>query len=297
MEKGQGKPVPAPRISREEEIFKALQLGLADYCRKSGFSSAVIGLSGGIDSALVAAIAKEALGPENVYGISMPSQYSSDHSKSDAQQLAENLGIHFSTIPIKSTYSAYLDMLEKPLADTQKDTTEENIQARIRGNILMAYSNKFGHIVLSTGNKTELALGYCTLYGDMAGGLAVISDVNKMDVYGLSEWYNFSRGEDIIPSNILTKQPSAELKEGQVDPFDYNVVSPLVDEVVEKHRSVQSLVDMGYERELAKDVIRKIRIAEYKRRQAAPGLKVTRKSFGSGRRMPIVNHFREEEHS
>ena len=292
---GQGKPVPTPRVSREEEIFSALKLGLADYCRKSGFESAVIGLSGGIDSALVAAIAKEALGPNNVYGISMPSQFSSDHSKNDARQLAENLGIHYTTIPIKETYSAYLDMLESPFSGTEKDTTEENIQARIRGNILMAYSNKFGHIVLSTGNKTELALGYCTLYGDMAGGLAVISDVNKMDVYGLSEWYNFSRGEDIIPSNVLTKQPSAELKKDQVDPFDYNVVSPLVDEVVEKHRSVQSLVDMGYERELAKDVIRKIRIAEYKRRQAAPGLKVTRKSFGSGRRMPIVNHFREEE--
>lgn len=294
---GGGSKVDVPRLSREEEMFRALELGLYDYFRKSGFKSAVIGLSGGIDSSLVAAIAKEALGPENVYGISMPSKYSSGHSKSDAQQLAENLGIHFTTIPIRETHEAYLDMLSEPLKGTKPDTTEENIQARIRGNILMAYSNKFGHLVLSTGNKTELALGYCTLYGDMAGGLAVISDVNKMDVYGLSEWYNFSHGEDIIPENILTKQPSAELKEGQVDPFDYNVVSPLVDEVVEKHRSVQSLVDMGYDRELAKEVIRKIRLAEYKRRQAAPGLKVTRKSFGSGRRIPIINHYREEERS
>ncbi|MCF7805614.1 MAG: NAD+ synthase [Candidatus Marinimicrobia bacterium] len=288
-------PVDVPRISREEEMFRALQLGLRDYFRKSGFDSAVIGLSGGIDSSLVAVIAKEALGSDNVYGISMPSHVSSDHSKSDARQLAQNLGINFTSIPIADTYNAYLEMLKEPLAGTEPDTTEENIQARIRGNILMAYSNKFGHLVLSTGNKTELALGYCTLYGDMAGGLAVISDVNKMDVYSLCEWYNFSNDAEIIPENILTKPPSAELKEGQVDPFDYNVVSPLVDEVVENHRSVQSLVDMGYDRELAKDVIKKIRIAEYKRRQAAPGLKVTRKSFGSGRRMPIVNHYREEE--
>jgi len=297
LDDGAGEQVEVSRLSREEEMFRALEFGLEDYCRKSGFSTAVIGLSGGIDSSLVAAIAREALGPENVYGISMPSKYSSGHSRNDARQLADNLGIHFTSIPIEETHETYLDMLAEPLQGTEPDTTEENIQARIRGNILMAYSNKFGHLVLSTGNKTELALGYCTLYGDMVGGLAVISDVNKMDVYGLSEWYNFTRGEDVIPENILTKQPSAELKDDQVDPFDYNIVSPLVDEVVENHRSVQSLEDMGYDRKLAKDVIRRIRLAEYKRRQAAPGLKVTRKSFGSGRRIPIVNHYREEERS
>lgn len=295
IENGTGTQADIPQYSREEEIFRALKLGLHDYCRKAGFESAVMGLSGGIDSSLTAVIAKEALGAENVYGISMPSQFSSDHSKSDAQLLAENLGIHYDEIAIHDTYQSYLNLLKSPLDGTEPDETEENIQARIRGNILMAYSNKFGHIVLSTGNKTELALGYCTLYGDMTGGLAVISDVSKMDVYGLCQWYNHTQNAEIVPENVLTKPPSAELKEDQEDPFDYNVVSPLVDEIIERHRSMDELIAMGFDRELVRDIKQMIKRAEYKRRQAAPGLKVTRKSFGSGRRVPIINHYREEE--
>ncbi len=292
---GNAPAIAVPDISREEEMFRALVLGVRDYCRKSGFESVVLGLSGGIDSSTVAFIAANALRPENVYGISMPSRYSSHHSKSDAARLAENLGIHYHSIPIQDTYQAYLEMLREPFAGTEPDTTEENIQARIRGNILMAYSNKFNHLVLSTGNKTELALGYSTLYGDMSGGLAVISDVGKMEVYALCRWYNAMNGKPVIPENILTKTPSAELKEGQVDPFDYEVVSPLVDEIVENDRTIRELIKMGYEADLVRDIKQRIRRAEYKRRQAPPGLKVTRKSFGSGRRIPIINHYHEED--
>jgi len=295
MTDGSSDDISVPDLSREEEIFRALVLGVRDYFNKSGFEAAVLGLSGGIDSSTVALIAAEALGPENVYGVSMPSQYSSDHSKSDAARLAENLGIHFHTVAIHDTYQSYLEMLSGLLAGTEQDTTEENIQARIRGNILMAYSNKFNRLVLSTGNKTELALGYSTLYGDMAGGLAVISDVSKTDVYGLCKWYNKVHGREIVPENVLTKPPSAELKEGQVDPFDYDVVSPLVDEIVENDRTIPELIDMGYDENLARDMKQRIRRAEYKRRQAPPGLKVTKKSFGSGRRIPIVNHYHEED--
>jgi len=294
-ENGEGKRAKFRQISREEEIFRALAFGLREYCRKSGFTSAVLGLSGGVDSSLVAVIAAEALGAENVYGISMPSHYSSDHSLSDAELLAKNLGIHYKVVAIHDTFEAYLEMMKTPFEGMEEDTTEENLQARIRGNILMAYSNKFGHMVLSTGNKTELALGYCTLYGDMTGGLAVISDVNKMDVYGLCRWYNENQGSEIVPESVLTKPPSAELKDNQQDPFDYEVVSPLVEEIIAGHKGIPELIDAGYDEEIVREMVRKIRHAEYKRRQAAPGLKVTRKSFGSGRRMPIVNHFKEEE--
>jgi len=292
---GAGTAIPVPNMDPPEEVFQALVLGVKDYCRKSGFQSVVVGLSGGIDSATVALIAANALGAENVYGISMPSHFSSDHSKSDARQLAENLGIHYHSIPIHGTYQAYLDMLDELLTGTEPDTTEENLQARIRGNILMAYSNKFNHLVLSTGNKTELALGYSTLYGDMTGGLAVISDVSKSEVYAICRWYNELKGQAVIPENILTKAPSAELKADQVDPFDYDVVSPLVDEIIEKDRTIRELVDRGYDPDLVRDIKQRIRRAEYKRRQAPPGLKVTRKSFGSGRRIPIINHYLEDE--
>lgn len=295
LENGYRKQVIVRDVSREEEIFRALVYGLKEYCAKSGFDSVVLGMSGGVDSSLVAVIAAEALGAENVYGISMPSHYSSDHSKSDARKLAKNLGIHFNTIAIHETFESYNQMMQEPFEGLESDVTEENLQARIRGNILMAYSNKFGHLVLSTGNKTELALGYCTLYGDMTGGLAVISDVNKMDIYGLCRWYNKYHDREIVPDNVLTKPPSAELKADQQDPFDYEVVSPLVEEIVAGHKSVPQLIEQGYDAELVREMVQKVRRAEYKRRQAAPGLKVTRKSFGSGRRMPIINHFKEEE--
>ena len=292
---GTASAVTSPRYNREESIFIALALGVRDYFRKTAFEKAVIGLSGGIDSALTAAIAVEALGRENVVGVSMPSRYSSDHSKRDAESLSRNLGITYMTIPIDGIFGAYERTLEQPLERHPADVTEENIQARIRGNILMAISNKFGHLVLTTGNKTELALGYCTLYGDMSGGLAVIGDVSKSEVYALSECYNLRRKFEVIPKSSITKMPSAELKPDQYDPFDYSVVSPLVDEIVENRRSVKELVALGYDRKLAKDILERIRAAEYKRRQAAPSIKISRKAFGIGWRMPIVNQSRAEE--
>ena len=292
---GTASAVTSPRYNREESIFMALALGVRDYFRKTAFEKAVIGLSGGIDSALTAAIAVEALGRENVVGVSMPSRYSSDHSKRDAESLSRNLGITYMTIPIDGIFGAYERTLEQPLERHPADVTEENIQARIRGNILMAISNKFGHLVLTTGNKTELALGYCTLYGDMSGGLAVIGDVSKSEVYALSECYNLRRKFEVIPKSSIIKMPSAELKPDQYDPFDYSVVSPLVDEIVENRRSVKELVALGYDRKLAKDILERVRAAEYKRRQAAPSLKISRKAFGIGWRMPIVNQSRAEE--
>ena len=292
---GTASAVTSPRYNREESIFMALALGVRDYFRKTAFEKAVIGLSGGIDSALTAAIAVEALGRENVVGVSMPSRYSSDHSKRDAESLSRNLGIAYMTIPIDGIFGAYERTLEQPLERHPADVTEENIQARIRGNILMAISNKFGHLVLTTGNKTELALGYCTLYGDMSGGLAVIGDVSKSEVYALSEYYNLRQKFEVIPKSSIIKMPSAELKPDQYDPFDYSVVSPLVDEIVENRRSVKELVALGYDRKLAKDILERIRAAEYKRRQAAPSIKISRKAFGIGWRMPIVNQSRAEE--
>lgn len=292
---GTASAVTSPRYNREESIFMALALGVRDYFRKTEFEKAVIGLSGGIDSALTAAIAVEALGRENVVGVSMPSRYSSDHSKRDAESLSRNLGITYMTIPIDGIFGAYERTLEQPLERHPADVTEENIQARIRGNILMAISNKFGHLVLTTGNKTELALGYCTLYGDMSGGLAVIGDVSKSEVYALSEYYNLRRKFEVIPKSSIIKMPSAELKPDQYDPFDYSVVSPLVDEIVENRRSVKELVAFSYDRKLAKDILERIRAAEYKRRQAAPSIKISRKAFGIGWRMPIVNQSRAEE--
>lgn len=277
-------------MEREEEIFRGLCLGVRDYIRKVGYREVIIGMSGGIDSTLVAAIAAEALGAEHVHGFALPSKYSSDHSVDDARALAENLGIDFQVIPIQPI----VDALEGNLPDLAKlpaDITEENNQARIRGNILMAYSNKMNWLVLSCGNKTELALGYCTLYGDMVGGLAVISDLSKTDVYNLARWYNRQAGRVIIPENCINKPPSAELKPGQVDPFDYDLVSPLVDKIVEDRLSPRELINGGYPAELVLDLYHKIHRNEYKRRQAAPGLRVSPKAFGSGRRIPIVNHY------
>lgn len=279
--------------NREKEMYDALVLGVRDYFRKIGFKKAILGVSGGIDSALVAAIGADALGKENVVGVSMPSRYSSGHSKDDAKLLAENLGIGYKVVPIETGFKAMEETLSGEFSGTKRDVAEENLQARLRGMILMALSNKFGYLVLSTGNKTEMALGYCTLYGDMAGGISPISDLSKPDVYKLSSYVNEKAGREIIPKSTIEKIPSAELKEGQFDPFDYAVVSPLVDEIVENHRQREELIGMGYKAELVDDMLKKIKIAEYKRRQAAPGIKITRKAFGLGRKMPIANQYSE----
>ena len=270
-----------------------MTLGISDYIHKTGHTKCVIGLSGGIDSALTACLAKEALGEENVLCVSMPSRFSTQHSKDDAKELAKNLSVKYCVLSIGEIASVYETAFDSQFDGMARDITEENIQARIRGNFLMAFANKMGYLVLSTGNKTELALGYCTLYGDMSGGLAAISDLNKMDVYGLSKWYNESQSSEVIPGNIFSKKPSAELAEDQVDPFDYEVVSPLVEEIVENHRSKAELVELGYDAELVENVNHLVRRSEFKRRQAAPGLRVTSKAFGMGRRYPIVNRFME----
>ena len=278
---------------REEKIYNALVLGVKDYFNKTGHSEAVIGLSGGIDSSLTACIAVDALGIENVHGVSMPSKFSSQHSKDDAKLLSENLGVDYRTISIESIVSSFEESLKASYNGSEPGVAEENIQARTRGSIIMALSNKFNWLVLSTGNKTELAMGYCTLYGDMNGGLAVISDLSKTDVYALSRWVNEKAGFDCIPINSIEKPPSAELAPNQVDPFDYDVVSPLVTAMVEDEKSPTELIEGGADPELVKDISRRIRINEYKRRQAAPGLRVTSKAFGIGRRVPIVNQFDE----
>jgi NAD+ synthase (glutamine-hydrolysing) len=273
-------------------VHDALVLGLRDYMHKCGFSQAVIGLSGGIDSSVTCALAARALGPTNVLGVSMPSQYSSQGSLDDAEQLARNLGIDYRVIPIKDTFAAYLDMLAEPFAGTEPNVAEENIQARIRGNILMALSNKFGHLVLSTGNKSELAVGYCTLYGDMSGGLAVISDVPKGMVYDLAHYMN--RAGDVVPENSIEKPPSAELKPDQVDQ-DTLPPYPVLDEIlrlyIEEALSVDEIVSRGFEGQTVRWVARTVDRNEYKRQQAAPGLRVTTKAFGVGRRMPIAAKF------
>ena len=291
-------PVPIQlKISeREQKIYNALVLGVRDYFRKTGYKKAVLGLSGGIDSSLTGCIAVDALGPNNVHGVSMPSRYSSDHSREDAKTLAKNLGIDYRTISIESIVGEFDESLEESFNGSETGVAEENIQARVRGSLLMALSNKFNWLVLSTGNKTELAMGYCTLYGDMNGGLSVISDLSKTDVYALSRWVNEEAGSERIPVSSIEKPPSAELRPDQVDPFDYDVVSPLVSALIEDEKSPTELMAEGADQELVKDISRRIRINEYKRRQAAPGLRVTSKAFGVGRRVPIVNQFDELNH-
>ena len=282
--------VERPKFCKEEEIYNALCLGVKDYFMKTGHEKAVVGLSGGIDSALTATIAKNALGSDNVIGVSMPSIYSSDHSIEDAKSLARNLGIDFQMLPIKKINEQMLEDLS-PVLNGSSGLAEENLQARIRGNILMAISNKENALLLNTGNKTETALGYCTMYGDMAGALGVISDLNKMQVYALARWINDDAGIELIPQNSIDKPPSAELKPNQVDPFDYDVISPLVDKIISDPQDLDSLEDEGYSSELISDILKKVRISEYKRRQAAPGIRVSHKAFGVGRRYPIVNKF------
>ena len=281
---------------REEKIYNALVLGVKDYFKKTGHTEAVIGLSGGIDSSLTACIAVDALGIENVHGVSMPSKFSSQHSKDDAKLLSENLGVDYRTISIESIVSSFEESLKASYNGSEPGVAEENIQARARGSIIMALSNKFNWLVLSTGNKTELAMGYCTLYGDMNGGLAVISDLSKTDVYALSRWVNEKAGFDCIPINSIENPPSAELAPNQVDPFDYDVVSPLVTALIDNQKSPSELIKEGADPGLVKDISNRIRINEYKRRQAAPGLKVTSKAFGMGRRVPIINQYDELKH-
>jgi NAD+ synthetase len=277
----------------EEEIFHGLVMGVRDYLNKCGYRKAVVGLSGGIDSAVVAAIAVEALGADNVMGISMPSQYTVDQSISDADRLAKNLSMEFSVVAIEELFEQYKKLLSPLFPGMAEDVTEENIQARIRGNILMAVSNKLGSMVLSTGNKSEMSVGYCTLYGDMAGGLSVISDVPKMKVYALANWIN--REKEIIPQAIIERPPTAELKPDQTDQDSlppYELLDPILEGYVEKHWSVERLIGEGYEAEVVRKVVRMVDSNEYKRNQAAPGLKVTAKAFGSGRRNPIAQKFR-----
>jgi NAD+ synthase (glutamine-hydrolysing) len=287
-----GKPVARAQRSTEENIHDALALGLRDYLHKCGFKSAVLGLSGGIDSALVACLAARALGPENVRGVSLPSQFSSPGSLEDARSLAKHLGIHYEVIPIQSAFVTLKQELQATFAGRAEDTTEENIQARLRGVILMALSNKFGSLLLTTGNKSELAVGYCTLYGDMCGGLAVISDVPKTMVYRLAKWIN--REREIIPAASIEKPPSAELRLNQTDQDtlpSYDVLDAILDAYVVQGRTPGEIVKAGFDETAVKQVVRLIDTNEYKRRQAAPGLKVTSKAFGMGRRMPIAQRY------
>ncbi len=289
------KSVILPEISKEEQIFRGLVLGVHDYFAKTGHGHAVLGLSGGIDSAVTAAIAVVALGADNVLGIAMPSKYSSDHSITDAELLAANLGMKYLNVPIGPIFDGFQDTYSKNLGEALTGLPEENLQARIRGNILMSFSNKDGSLLLTTGNKTEIALGYCTLYGDMSGGLAVISDIGKRTVYKLADYFNQINGTDIIPQHTIAKEPSAELRDNQVDPFDYEIVGPLVDAIIEEHSDLRTLVADGWDEDLVKDLLQKVRLNEYKRQQMPPGIRVSSKAFGIGRRMPIVNHYRQDK--
>ena len=289
---------PQPRLKEgAEEVYHALVLGTRDYIGKNGFRKAMIGLSGGIDSALTAAIAVDALGPESVLGVALPSRYSSEGSIGDAKELCHNLGIELWTVPIEPAHQAFLEMLGPYFRETEPNVAEENVQTRIRGNILMAISNKFGWIVLTTGNKSELAMGYATLYGDMAGGFAVIKDVPKTLVYQLARWRNqHGKPSSVIPQGSLKKPPSAELKPGQLDEDTlppYDKLDPVVKAYVEQDLSYQNIVEMGFDARIVKQVITSADRNEYKRRQGAPGVKITNKAFGKDRRLPIVNRYRQ----
>jgi NAD+ synthase (glutamine-hydrolysing) len=289
-----GVVAPAPILravsaSDEEAAYRALVVGLRDYVRKCGFTSVVLGLSGGIDSALTACLAVDALGPAQVHTVAMPARYSSEHSLADAAALAKTLGVDHQVIPIDGVFQAYLDSLAPGFAGRGEDVTEQNIQARVRGGILMALSNKFGHLLLTTGNKSELAVGYCTLYGDMCGGLAVLSDVPKTLVYRLARYVN--REREIIPSSTLTKAPSAELRPNQTDQDTlppYDVLDRIIEAYVEHNLDAASIAATGIDAATVRDVIRMIDSSEYKRRQAAPGIKLSTKAFGVGRRFPIA---------
>lgn len=286
------KPIaPADDQDAESDIWRALVLGTRDYARKCGFTACLLGLSGGIDSALTAAIAVDALGPTRVLGVLMPSPFSSRGSVDDSLQLAANLGIQTLTLPIASAMAAMEDTLRDAFTGTERDVTEENIQARIRGNLLMALSNKRRALLLTTGNKSELAVGYCTLYGDMSGGLGVIADVPKTMVYRVARWLNAARGSAVIPESILTKAPSAELRPNQTDQDSlppYDVLDDILRRYIERHEPIDRIVAAGFDAGTVRRVITLVRTAEFKRKQAAPGLKVTDRAFGTGWRMPIA---------
>ncbi len=288
---------PARHLEGPEEVYHALELGTRDYLCKTGFRKAIIGLSGGIDSALTATIAVDALGPENVLGVSMPSRYSSEGSVSDARELADKLGIELWTVPMEPAHLAFTDMLEPYFRNTVPSVAEENVQSRIRGNILMTISNKFGWIVLTTGNKSELAMGYATLYGDMAGGFAVIKDVPKTLVYQLALWRNqHGQPHPVIPQGSIEKPPSAELKPNQRDDDTlppYDVLDRVITAYVEQDWSYQEIVAAGFDPKVVQQVITSVDRNEYKRRQAAPGVKITPRAFGKDRRLPIVNRYRQ----
>ncbi len=277
------------------EVYQALVLGTRDYCLKNGFEQVIIGLSGGIDSALVAAVAVDALGKENVTGVAMPSPYSSTASLEDAGHLTDNLGIRILQIPISSILNSYLETLNPHFHGKKEDITEENIQARIRGNILMALSNKFGALVLATGNKSELSIGYCTLYGDMAGGFAVIRDCPKTLVYQLAEYKNTLSGQAIIPARIIEKEPTAELRPNQKDTDSlppYELLDPILQGYVEEDKGADEIVAQGYSQQMVRDVIDRVDRNEYKRRQGPPGIKITPRALGKDRRLPITNRYR-----
>ena len=284
---------PAEFPPHEPLLFSALALGVRDYVRKCGFKSVLVGLSGGIDSALVAAIAADALGAENVLGVSMPARYSSSGSLTDAEKLACNLGIRYEVLPIEPVFKSVEAQLKKVFAGTKPNEAEENIQSRLRGVTLMALSNKFGALVLTTGNKSEMAVGYCTLYGDMCGALAVIADVFKTDVYKIARWVN--REREIIPADSITKPPSAELRPDQTDQDSlppYEILDAILDFYVVKNLGKAEIISHGFDAAVVNDVVNKITFSEYKRRQAAPGLKVSPRAFGMGRRIPVAQKFR-----
>ena len=288
-------PVPFTPLDRVAALHEALVLGLRDYAGKCGFKSVVLGLSGGIDSAVTACLAVAALGKENVLGVSLPSEFSSPGSVADARQLAQNLGIRWEMISIQKAFVELKATLQPLFTGRAEDTTEENIQARVRGTILMAISNKFGHLLLTTGNKSEMAVGYCTLYGDMAGGLSILADVPKTMVYELAQYIN--REREIIPAACLTKPPSAELRPNQTDQDTlppYDVLDAILKRYIEEHKSAAEIVEeTGYDAKLVREVIRKIDLNEYKRKQAPPCLRVTTKAFGIGRRVPIAQRYVE----
>jgi NAD+ synthase (glutamine-hydrolysing) len=289
------RPPVVEAVAPAREVYEALVLGTRDYVRKNGFSDVAVALSGGIDSSLVAVVATDALGPGHVHGVLMPSRYSSDHSLTDAEKLCAELGIESRVIPIELAHAAFLDMLAPSFAGLEPDITEENIQSRIRGVLLMALSNKFGWLVLTTGNKSEMAVGYSTLYGDTAGGFAVIKDVPKTMVYELARDRNARAGRPLIPEGVLTKPPSAELRRDQRDDQSlppYDVLDPILEAYVEDDRTRADLVAMGLDPDLVERVTRLVDVSEYKRRQTPPGVRVTTKAFGKDRRVPITNRYR-----
>ncbi len=294
----QAEPAPAtvhPHLEPIAELYAALVLGTRDYCSKNGFSDVVIGLSGGIDSTLVAVIAADALGADHVHGVSMPSRYSSDHSKSDAATLAEHLGLDYRTISIEPAFAAYLEMLEPSFAGREPGLTQENIQSRCRGQLLMALSNEFGWMVLTTGNKSEMAVGYFTIYGDSVGGYAVIKDVLKTTVYDLCRYVNERAVREVIPESVITKAPSAELRPDQRDDQSlppYEQLDPILELYVEFDRTAGEIIELGYDADVVRRVTRLVDVAEYKRRQCPPGVRVTTKAFGRDRRLPITNGYR-----